>query len=402
MRRWLQVAWGGLVAALAGCSQGEEATPPHNAGLREDSVAVSADASGDTGPAREDGSQGSAGQSDASDGEASASDSEAAGGSPASCLGLASTCGQGSTDDCCASLPVPGGTFYRGYDGVTFTDRTHPATVSDFRLDKYEVTVGRFRPFVAALNAGWRPADGAGKHSHLNGGKGLLNVGDDAGAVYESGWSSSFDVALPANAATFAGWLACDVPTTPPTAPTATWTPSPGANENRPINCVNQTVAYAFCIWDGGFLPSEAEWNYAASGGSEQRAYPWSSPATSTVIDDTYAVYSSPSTQNVGAKPLGVGKWGHEDLAGNVWEWTLDYSILGAETTGYADPCTDCVYLPSASGAAVGPVQKRGGSFFSGASGQASVLISSRWPFEPDLAPGVPRGIEGLRCARAP
>jgi formylglycine-generating enzyme required for sulfatase activity len=293
---------------------------------------------------------------------------------------------------------VPGGTFYRGYDGVTYTDQTHPATVSDFRLDKYEVTVGRFRPFVAALNAGWRPTDGAGKHSHLNGGKGLLNVGDDAGVVYESGWSSSFDVSLPADAATLAGWLACD--------PTSqTWTPSAGANENRPITCVNWTVAYAFCIWDGAFLPSEAEWNYAASGGPEQRAYPWSSPATSTVIDDTYAVYcggSCTSSQNVGGKPPGVAKWGHEDLAGNVWEWTLDFSILGAELTGYPDPCTDCVYRPSDPSAPVGPLQKRGGAFNSGASGQGSVLTSDRWPFPQDFAPGVPQGIEGLRCARAP
>jgi sulfatase modifying factor 1 len=398
MRRWQQVAWGGLVAALAGCSQGEEATPPHDAGLREDSVAVSADASGDTGPAREDGSQGSAGQSDASDGEASASDSEAAGGSPASCLGLASTCGQGSTDDCCASLPVPGGTFYRGYDGVTFTDQTHPATVSGFRLDKYEVTVGRFRRFVAAWTGGWRPAVGAGKHAHLNGGRGLLNASGDAGAVYESGWDSSFDANLPTDAATLTQWLMCDFPQMPTT---QTWTASPGANEDRPINCVNWAVAYAFCIWDGGFLPSEAEWNYAAAGGAEQRAYPWSSPSTSTVIDDSHAVYcggSCTSTQDVGSKLAGSGKWGHEDLAGNVWEWTLDTVILGAEISGYPDPCTDCVYQPSVSSLP----QKRGGAFSSAASGQGSVLTSDRWPYEPDFAPGVPRGIEGLRCAQAP
>jgi len=35
--------------------------------------------------------------------------------------------------------------------------------------------------------------------------------------------------------------------------------------------------SHAFCIWDGGFLAGEAEWNYAAAGGSEQRSYPWGS-----------------------------------------------------------------------------------------------------------------------------
>ncbi len=51
--------------------------------------------------------------------------------------------------------------------------RADPASVSGFRLDKYQVTVGRFRQFVAASVAGWRPAAGSGKHAHLNGGQGL-------------------------------------------------------------------------------------------------------------------------------------------------------------------------------------------------------------------------------------
>jgi len=47
--------------------------------------------------------------------------------------------------------------------------------VGDFKLDKYEVTVGRFRQFVAAWNggAGYTPPAGSGKHTHLNGGNGL-------------------------------------------------------------------------------------------------------------------------------------------------------------------------------------------------------------------------------------
>ena len=65
---------------------------------------------------------------------------------------------------------------------------------------------------------------------------------------------------------------------------------------------MNWFESYAFCIWDGGFLASEAEWNYAAAGGSEQRYYPWSSPATSTTIDGTYAVFFTSSTADVGSK----------------------------------------------------------------------------------------------------
>jgi formylglycine-generating enzyme required for sulfatase activity len=70
---------------------------------------------------------------------------------------------------------VTGGTFYRSNDADS------EATIAGFRLDKYEVTVGRFRNFVDAVVSGWRPAAGAGKHTHLNGGQGLTNSGMGAG-----------------------------------------------------------------------------------------------------------------------------------------------------------------------------------------------------------------------------
>src|SRR4051812_17967378 len=70
-----------------------------------------------------------------------------------SCAGLPMTCGANGSDSCCNSPAIPGGTYYRSFDlagdGIS-GDMSFPATVSNFRLDKYEVTVERFRAFVNA------------------------------------------------------------------------------------------------------------------------------------------------------------------------------------------------------------------------------------------------------------
>ena len=100
-----------------------------------------------------------------------------------------------SRESCCTSLEVQGGTFYRTYvnNGSGSTAYADPATVSGFRLDKYDVTVGRFRRFVAAWNggAGYSPPAGSGKHTHLNGGLGLSNSGSPG--TYEPGWLTGKD-----------------------------------------------------------------------------------------------------------------------------------------------------------------------------------------------------------------
>jgi hypothetical protein len=107
-------------------------------------------------------------------------------------------------ESCCTSPEVRGGTFDRYYDDINWqdggivlaidggaTDESASATVSGFRLDKYLVTVGRFRQYVDYLtsSAGSPPANGSGIHTHLNGGRGLANNGSPAS--YEPGWDAT-------------------------------------------------------------------------------------------------------------------------------------------------------------------------------------------------------------------
>lgn len=237
-----------------------------------------------------------------------------------SCQSLPGTCGGGGGEDCCTSILVEGGDYFRSYDqagDAASGTRSAPATVSSFRLDKYEVTVGRFRAFVMA-------------------GKGLPSSPPEIGAgsraaVPSSGWRLEWNQELPADRAALLASLKCY-------GSDLTWTDEPGANELLPVGCVSWHMAMAFCIWDGGYLPTEAELNYAAAGGGEQRAFPWSIPAGSLLVDDTRAVFGETSLlMPVGSKPQGHGRWGHADLAGNMLEWTLDWSV-----GDYQVPCRDC------------------------------------------------------------
>jgi formylglycine-generating enzyme len=175
-----------------------------------------------------------------------------------------------------------------------------------------------------------------------------------------------------------------------------TWTVAAATGETRPINCVTWYEAFAFCAWDGGRLPTEAERYYAAAGGSEARYYPWLSPPTDATISERHPAYDCTADGSragecagadllpVGMRPAGNGKWGRADLGGNVWEWVLDVFA------DYGTPCADCAALSG------GPDRAVPGGGFNQELQQLRTAV--RTYDEPTMR----KRALGFRCARSP
>jgi formylglycine-generating enzyme required for sulfatase activity/serine/threonine protein kinase len=88
----------------------------------------------------------------------------------------------------------------------------------------------------------------------------------------------------------------------------------------HPINCVSYAQAKTYCEWLGRRLPSEDEWEFAASG-KEKRSYPWGSePPSGRVCSGRCA--KRQATCEVGTFPNGDTPEGLHDMGGNVAEWT--------------------------------------------------------------------------------
>lgn len=281
-----------------------------------------------------------------------------------SCTGPSGAQCQG--ESCCTSLAVPTQSFTLGGQVEM---PTAEATVSGFSLDKYEVTVGRFRAFLRGYDA-WRsagnPAAGAGAHPLIPG----------------SGWSSEWSLFQTAAELESEAGIQCS---------SLSQTYTVGRAE-LPINCVSWLEAFAFCIWDGGRLPTETEWEAAATGGDRWYPFPWGTDAP----DATRAAYDCTGdgsvaqdcaitdVLDVGSKPAGAGRWGHQDLAGNVWEWVLDsYRAYPPVARDYANLTAADTYRTI-----------RG-------SGWASEAADLRSPLRYNSLPTARRSEFGLRCAGA-
>jgi len=91
--------------------------------------------------------------------------------------------------------------------------------------------------------------------------------------------------------------------------------------ENHPVTHVNWIGAYAFSAAVGDRLPTEAEWERACRGGLEGMLFPWGNEIPSRSLANFGENVGA--TTKVGSYP--PNKYGLYDMAGNVWEWTMDW-----------------------------------------------------------------------------
>ncbi len=94
----------------------------------------------------------------------------------------------------------------------------------------------------------------------------------------------------------------------------------------HPIVGVSWDDAKTFCSWAGKRLPREAEYERAMRG-DDHRKYAWGDdpPSATTATFGRVIGWVGATTDEVGTHPAGRGPYGHDDLAGNVWEWCDDY-----------------------------------------------------------------------------
>ena len=293
---------------------------------------------------------------------------------------------------------IPGGTFWMGTDRGSYADGpVHRVYVDGFWMDTHEVTNAEFAAFVDAtgyVTTAEKLPDPA------------LFPGVDPNVLVPG--SLVFTAPQAVNGLQdWSQWWSY--------VPGADWRHPEGPGSDiagrmdHPVVQVSWDDAKAYADWAGKRLPTEAEWEFAARGGLDQKPYTWGMeprhrtgevanvwhgqfPTENTALD------GYPATAPVGSYP--PNGYGLYDMAGNVWEWTGDWfrfdTYRNGDTRNPVGPPREHSEDPMEPGVPKKTI--RGGSYLCSEVYCAGYKVSARMATTPDSA----ADHTGFRTVKAP
>jgi formylglycine-generating enzyme required for sulfatase activity len=215
----------------------------------------------------------------------------------------------------------------------------HRVSLSDFRLDRHEVTKAQFAAFIAARPEWHRQNLSAALHN----------------GHYLEDWVSGR---------------------------------YPKGQDAYPVVFVTWHAAQSYCRWMGGRLPTESEWEYAARGGGNVE-FPWGDELPTPKMTN----YSgSGFARAVPVAQYPPNAFGLFDMAGNVWELLLDEWKERYPPGSQVDPIAGGAVPDDRLLAVRGRRVLRGGSF-----GAATINLRTRWRDSHIVTNAV--DFVGFRCA---
>ncbi len=298
-------------------------------------------------------------------------------------------------------LWIPGGTFTQGAvphdkEAMAHEKPSYDVAVDGFYMDITEVTNAQFEKFATATGyrtVAERPVDWEELKMQLPEGTPKPNdsIMQPGSLVFKKSKTP-----LP-NLYDFSQWWQWSIG--------ANWRHPEGPDsnlkgkENQPVVHIAYEDALAYCEWIGRRLPTEAEWEYAARGGSLHTIYPWGNDTQKLAekVNSWEGDFPISNTKKDGfekramVKSYPSNKFGLYDMTGNVWEWTSDWY----NSNYYKKNAASQTILLNPEGAktpfnARSPYAKerviKGGSFLCSSSYCASYRVSARMACSIDSA----------------